>query len=441
MAEQDVKRLVAVISAGAVSASAAMYYFGPDPSPAQWQAVAFFTLFGLIASVLGYKTSKSTSGSIGFLPFLSVAAISPNYAALVSVALSISGAELVAKRPIIKAAFNVAQFVFAEAIAIGAYIALQGTPLTEWPEKPFSLNAFALMVVLWMVLNKFAVSSVVGTATSTSIQKHWIDSMRMSIVYDLFALPLIFFFAAAYVRFGSLISSALALPMIGMRQLYKTNITLKKINEELLRLMVATVDAQDPYTSGHSIRVSKYSQFISQVNGVTTRQAERVVRAALLHDVGKIYSEFAPVLRKPGRLTEEEYSIMKTHSKKGADLVAQVTHFEDLVPIVLSHHEAWDGSGYPNKISGEQIPLGARIIALADTIDAMSTSRPYRDGLPPAVIMAEIQKQSGRQFDPILCERLLASWSAMEQEINRVTWLHPVTGESSAVQEKPHLEA
>jgi len=152
-----------------------MYYFGPDPSPAQWQAVAFFTLFGLIASVLGYKTSKSTSGSIGFLPFLSVAAISPNYAALVSVALSISGAELVAKRPIIKAAFNVAQFVFAEAIAIGAYIALQGTPLTEWPEKPFSLNAFALMVVLWMVLNKFAVSSVVGTATSTSIQKHWID--------------------------------------------------------------------------------------------------------------------------------------------------------------------------------------------------------------------------------------------------------------------------
>jgi len=174
---------------------------------------------------------------------------------------------------------------------------------------------------------------------------------------------------------------------------------------------------------------------------VTTRQAERVVRAALLHDVGKIYSEFAPVLRKPGRLTEEEYGIMKTHSKKGADLVAQVTHFEDLVPIVLSHHEAWDGSGYPNKISGEQIPLGARIIALADTIDAMSTSRPYRDGLPPAVIMAEIQKQSGRQFDPILCERLLASWSAMEQEINRVTWLHPVTGESSAVQEKPHLEA
>ncbi|MEN9790696.1 MAG: hypothetical protein RLZZ63_354 [Gemmatimonadota bacterium] len=441
MAEQDVKRIVAMISAGAASASAAMYYLGPDPSPVQWQAVAFFTLFGLIASGLGYKTSKSTSGSIGFLPFLSVAVISPNYAALASVALSIIGAELAAKRPIIKATFNVAQFVFAEAIAIGAYIALKGTPLTEWPEKQFSLIAFALMVALWMMLNKFAVSSVVGTATSTSIGKHWIGSMRMSLVYDLFAFPLIFFFAAAYVRFGALMSSALALPMIGMRQLYKTNISLQKINEELLQLMVATVDAQDPYTSGHSIRVSEYSKFISRVNSLTARQADRVVRAALLHDVGKIYSEFAPVLRKPGRLTEEEYSIMKTHSKKGADLVGKVTHFEDLVPIVLSHHEAWDGSGYPNKISGEQIPLGARIIALADTIDAMSTSRPYREGLPPAIVMAEIRKQSGRQFDPSLCERLLASWSEMEQEMVRVTGLHPVTRESSTAQERPQLVA
>lgn len=440
MADKDVKRVVAIISAGAVSATVAMYFFGPEPSLAQWQAAAFFTLFGLVASALGYKTSKITSGSIGFLPFLSLAVISPNYAALASVGLSIAGAELLAKRPILKATFNVTQFILAEAVSIGAYLALEGTPLTDWPGTTFKPIAFAIMVASWMALNKFAVSTVVGTATSASISKHWIGSMRMSIMYDLFALPLIFFYAAAYVRFGALISSALALPMIGMRQLYKTNISLQKINEELLQLMVATVDAQDPYTSGHSIRVSEYSKFISRLNGVAARHVDRVARAALLHDVGKIYSEFAPVLKKPGRLSEEEFEIMKTHSRKGADLVAKVTHFEDLVPIVLSHHEAWDGSGYPNNISGNQIPLGSRIIALADTIDAMSTNRPYRASLPPGIVMAEIRKQAGRQFDPILCERLLTMWSEMEQEMIRVTGLYPEAKESSQNGTSPPLK-
>jgi hypothetical protein len=441
MAERDVRRIVAVIAAGALSASAAMYYWGPAPSGAQWRAAAFFTLFGLIASGLGYKTSKSTSGSIGFLPFLSVAVISPNYAALASVALSIFGTELAARRPLIKAVFNVTQFVLVETIAIAAYIVLQGTPLTEWPEQAFSLIAFVVMVAVWMVFNKLAVSTVVSAATAGSAWKHWLDSMRMSLIYDLFAFPLIFFFAAAYVRFGALMSSALALPMIGMRQLYKTNISLTKINEELLQLMVATVDAQDPYTSGHSLRVSEYSRFIAQLAGINARLADRVVRAALLHDVGKIYSEFAPVLKKPGRLTEDEYAVMKTHSQKGADLVGKVTHFEDLVPIVLGHHEAWDGSGYPQKISKEMIPVGSRIIALADTIDAMSTSRPYRDGLPPEVVRQEIEKQAGKQFDPEICKKLLLKWRELEQEMHRVTMLFPVQREESKSTERPQLVA
>jgi len=426
MAESKIKKVVGLITAGAFMASAALYYAGPSPSDKQWSAVGFFTVLGIIASGLGYKTSKATAGSIGFLPFLSIAVISPNYAALISVILSIAVVELMSRRPWIKLVFNIAQFVLAEAAAIGVYLFTGGTPLIDWPAKPLSLGAFTLMVAVWMVLNKIAVSAVVSAANDGNVKQHWMDSMRMSIKNDVLAFPLIFFFAAAYVRFGALLASALALPMLGMRQVYKANITLEKINEELLQVMVATVDAQDPYTSGHSLRVSSYSRLIAQIIGLPQREQNRISRAALLHDVGKIYSEFSPVLRKADKLTAAEFALVKTHPQRGADLVSKVSHFEDLVPLILCHHEAWNGAGYPNKFADQQIPLGARIIALADTIDAMTTSRPYRCALPPEEVRQEIARQAGKKFDPIICEKLLACWDLMEREVRSAAKQYPV---------------
>jgi HD-GYP domain-containing protein (c-di-GMP phosphodiesterase class II) len=140
-----------------------------------------------------------------------------------------------------------------------------------------------------------------------------------------------------------------------------------------------------------------------------------------LHDVGKIHEEFAPILRKPSRLSPEEFAVMATHAEKGAALVAKVTQFEDLVPAVRSHHEAWNGSGYPMKLTGDSIPLWARVIALADTIDAMTTDRPYREALDADAVRVEIARQSGRQFDPIMCDSLLApaNWADMVDAIAR----------------------
>src|ERR1035437_419805 len=145
--------------------------------------------------------------------------------------------------------------------------------------------------------------------------------------------------------------------------------------------MVAAIEARDPYTSGHSQRVAEYSRIVAHAAGLGARAAARAHTAALLHDVGKIHEEFAPILRKAGRLDEAEFAIMRLHSEKGAVLVAKVTQFRDLVPAVRSHHEAWDGSGYPDKLTGERIPLWARVITFADTIDAMTTDRPYREAL------------------------------------------------------------
>lgn len=425
MSTQRVFRVVEVVVAGAFLSTAALVALGPEPPAAQLLAAAFFAAFGLLASGLAYKTSSETTGTIGFLPFLSVAMIAPSYAAVLSVFVAVLGGELIARRAPIKAVFNVAQQTLAEALAVSCYLLLGGKSMLE---RAPSIIAFSVMVVVFMLVNKLAVSTVVSEASGRNVNAHWVRSIRGSILYDLLAFPAILFFAFAYAEFGPGWSACLALPMLGIRQLYKSNFALQKINEELLQLMVAAIEARDPYTSGHSQRVARYARVIARAAGLSGKSADRVVVAALLHDVGKIHEEFAPILRKPGRLTDDEFDVMKSHSQRGATLVGKVSHFADLVPAIKSHHEAWDGRGYPDKLSGDEIPLGARVIALADTIDAMSTSRPYREAMSADTVRDEIDRESGRQFDPRVCRVLLSAetWDEMRREIILATSEYPV---------------
>ena len=217
---------------------------------------------------------------------------------------------------------------------------------------------------------------------------------------DLLAVPFIYVFVKVYVEMGVLATSAAAALVLVVRQLNSTNEELHRSNKELLELTVTTLEARDPYTSGHSRRVSQYSRIFGQTLSLSTKQVERLTVAALLHDVGKIHEVFAPILAKPGKLTPEERAIMESHPIKGAELVRISSHLRDTVDPIRHHHEAWDGSGYPDALAGDSIPLFARIIAIADTIDAMASDRPYRRGLGAEKIRAEIIRMSGIQFDP-----------------------------------------
>jgi HD-GYP domain-containing protein (c-di-GMP phosphodiesterase class II) len=174
--------------------------------------------------------------------------------------------------------------------------------------------------------------------------------------------------------------------------------------------MVKAIEARDPYTSGHSLRVSEMSRAVAVELGLSAREIEQVETAALLHDVGKIHEEFAPLLRKEGRLTDEETALMQTHSTKSAELVGIISKFHGFIQeSVRHHHERWDGQGYPYGLSKKAIPLAARIILIADTIDAMTTDRPYRKRLPLDVVLAELQKCKGTQFDPELIDVVVDS--------------------------------
>lgn len=174
----------------------------------------------------------------------------------------------------------------------------------------------------------------------------------------------------------------------------------------ILHSLTSAVDAKDPYTCGHSERVAMMARELAMAAGLPPATVDRVYMSGLLHDVGKIGVPEA-VLQKPGKLTDEEFTLIKQHPDIGAKILRDVKQMEDVIPGVLYHHERWDGKGYPQNLSGEDIPLFGRIICLADCFDAMTSSRTYRRALPFEVAMTEIQKGAGTQFDPVLAQTFI----------------------------------
>lgn len=174
----------------------------------------------------------------------------------------------------------------------------------------------------------------------------------------------------------------------------------------VLHGLTAAVDAKDAYTHGHSERVALLSRELAQHVGMTDQQVERIYIAGLLHDVGKIgISE--SVLRKSGRLTDEEFAEMKKHPEIGARILNDIKQLKDIIPGVLCHHERYDGKGYPNQLVGKHIPLMGRILCLADSFDAMTSSRTYRTAMTVEKAVQEIRRSRGTQFDPDLADRFL----------------------------------
>jgi putative nucleotidyltransferase with HDIG domain len=163
------------------------------------------------------------------------------------------------------------------------------------------------------------------------------------------------------------------------------------------------LDAKDRYTAGHSRRVMEYSLCIARSMKLAESDLQLLKKSALLHDIGKIGIPDV-ILNKGSELTEEEYAAIKTHPEIGANILKPVEAFKDLVPAVYSHHERFDGKGYPRGIKGEDIPLNARIISVADSYDAMTSYRPYRSAFSRESALAEIGRNKGVQFDPSIAD-------------------------------------
>ena len=181
---------------------------------------------------------------------------------------------------------------------------------------------------------------------------------------------------------------------------------LERISMQIVTALSGAIDAKDTYTNGHSTRVAEYSREIARRAGFPAKMQNDIYMMGLLHDVGKIGIPDS-IINKPAKLTEEEYGIIKKHPVMGAKILENITEFPQLTVGARWHHEHYDGRGYPDGIAGEEIPKEARIIAVADAYDAMSSRRSYRDVLAQEIVREEMKKAKGTQFDPVYAEIML----------------------------------
>jgi len=346
------------------------------------------------------------------------------WAALVAATSTLVG-EIIRGAPPIKMLFNVSQRILAVSLAALTYQALGAqlppTYLTDGgvlasDAVQRDLGVFFIFATVYFLINSSAVNTAVVLSSGRAFREVWNLNTRGVLVYDLIASAVAVLVAWLYTRFdhwvgfGSLGLIGVIVPIVAVRHVYGLYHQLEDSGQELLQVMVKAIEARDPYTSGHSVRVSELSRAIAVELGLSAKEIDQVETAALLHDVGKIHEEFAPLLRKEGRLTEEETALMQTHSSRSAELVGIISKFRGFIQdSVRHHHERWDGQGYPGGISGVNIPLGSRIILVSDTIDAMTTDRPYRKRLSLDTVIAELQKCKGTQFDPDLVEVTISS--------------------------------
>ena len=414
---------IAFVASLALGSEAGLYLSAPVLVPGALTAVLVLAALAIAAEALSFLLPKSATASLVFIPFFASALLVPAWPTVAVIIVETFIVHLTLRRQKRKSIFNVFQRALSVGAAIWIYRSLGGVGLLGLGGdtlSPVHLTAHVgiaalIACALALMLNNMLVSGVIAISANSSPWQVWRENNRVTAGADLLASPLIFVFAWVDARFGPIAASALWVPILGLRQVHSTNLELEQTNRELLELMVKSLEARDSYTSGHSRRVRDYSLLIARAIGLSEIEVEQVGRAALLHDVGKIHEKYAAVLAKTDKLSADEWALIKEHPVDGANLVATMSKLRDMVPAIRHHHERWDGTGYPDGLAGELIPLASRIITFADTIDAMVTERPYRRPLGEAAVRAEIVRCRGAQFDPAIADKLLSStlWQSL----------------------------
>jgi putative nucleotidyltransferase with HDIG domain len=391
--------------------------------------LAVFTILAILAAITGFDFSvgrHSVGSRISFVPIFAAALLFPPAAVMALAAVSEAAGE--AKKGPFKAwraAVNISQASLAYYAAALVYTSFSGHLNVAGVESfKFSFPAFLLLVVTFFGLNYLFVSTFFALREGESlfrIMAKAVGPKGGNLWYDILASPIAVITALLYSAPGLGVWGLLVvlLPLLLVRYSYKSKIELQAANRDLLTVLIKAIETRDPYTSGHSVRVSQMARAIAEDMGLPSRLIEKVETAALLHDIGKIESLYAEIISKDTSLTERERAVIKTHATKGAELLENLTSFDAvIVQGVRHHHERYDGTGYPHGLTGKAIPVAARIIMMCDSIDAMLSDRPYRNALPLAHVRTEMLRCSGTQFDPELVDVVLKG-RALVREVAR----------------------
>lgn len=349
--------------------------------------------------------------------------------------------------------FNRIVFNFSNHILTGMLINLlihvSGIQIGSWKYPLLELAIVLSASIVMFICTTVLISIGVGIDQGQSSYAMWKDQYSWMVVYYIGMGFITFALMFAYVYAGLLGILTMVIPLALLRisqvqyvehtravvnQIRSKNQELEKIaleistmNEGLLITLSEIIDLQDPHVLGHSKQVSKYAADMARSLGLNEKQTDLIRRAGLLHDIGKLGIS-KEILTKPARLTPREFEIIKTHSVLGSELLKNTPSLRPLIPIVRHHHEFYNGEGYPDKLSGNQIPIEARIVAVADALEAMISDRPYRKALKPQDIIEELNKHSGTQFDPLVVREATKILAPLVEAENGLA--HPLTVEN-----------
>ncbi len=417
---RSLKLYITASGIGAVACLTLITLYFPPLITTQW-LIAFATLLAL--AVLGalLAITITEGGSTTAMDFLAqlgaIILLGPFGAVVLTTVDHLITEFLVLRKPRHKALFNLSQMVISVTAAALLYVGFGGQVSLSSLDFRGSFPPFIIGVLGYFTLNTVSVSYAIAITQRRPLLDVWRQAIGTVIVFDVVMSSLAYIVAFLYIQWGPVALLSAVVPIIGLRYTYGVNLELQQLNQDLLRVLIKTLEARDKYTSGHSIRVSERSKRIADTLGLRRGHVRLIETAALLHDIGKIDLAYGEILRQAGPLTPEQRNLIRAHPDKGVEIVSSVRSLDPLILQCIRHHHEWfDGSGYPLGLAGEEIPLGARIIMMSDSIDAMLTDRPYRAALSVEKVRQELLRNSGSQFDPLVVEATFAA-GVLDEEL------------------------
>jgi diguanylate cyclase (GGDEF)-like protein/putative nucleotidyltransferase with HDIG domain len=415
-----------LISLTVVAIVAFIWSLSLQNSP-DWVGIIIFTILTLLTEGFAVDIyARNTSVSTAVAPIVAGACLFGATGALI-LTLTVALASLIKHRsPLSRLIFNASNHLLGALICVN-FIYITGVVITD--RLAFTaLFVFIAAAILNYLITSILISGVVQLSSDQLARNVWFERFYWLWPYYIVLGFVAYALALGYLSSGVTGVLVFLVPLLMLRisqnqylsrtesmvvqlrtantELIERSNEISAMNEGLILALSHASDLRDPFVHGHALHVVRYAVLIAEQLGLSAEQIQIIRHAGLLHDIGKIGIP-ETILFKPAKLSKDEYELMKQHAVLGAALVREIESLQHLAPFIRHHHEHYNGCGYPAGLSGKDIPLEARILAVADAVEAMASDRPYRKALTPKAILEELQKHSSTQFDPLLVDAFI----------------------------------
>jgi len=400
-------RLFAIYFAGVLLVAGALFAFGPHALPAPPLVLGLVLAIMLLIEVYPVALPMggyATASAVVDLPCLVL--FGPFATALLDATSVLVAQGALQRKSLPRVLHNMAIFAISDFAAGAAYAAAGGTVGSL--DLPGDLRPLLAMSAAYFLTNAVLASTVVGLTTGPDPWRVWQRNFQQGLLHHLSFVALGLLVAITTVQVGVWSIALFAIPLFVAQRSFRRYTEIRADLKDFVRALSEVLEEIDPYTRHHSVRVSQYAVRLARGMRLPEHEVEDIEYAALVHDLGKIGPEHQHILRKPGALSHEEQRTLRAHPAAGAEIVGKVRALRRASEIVRSHHERPDGQGYPYGLQAADVPVGSRILNVADAFDAMTSDRPYRRALNAEEALRELGRGAGTQFDPEVVECLLA---------------------------------